>query len=132
MKKKIIQRRCEKSFFRNAYKLRRTLPEIEISVLYLDGTYRIDFLRNKQRGGKIRLPSYALIEGHLECAALDRYIECFPKVPIVTSNGLLNGRIGKFFRYLSKDLVSTTNVIGIHICEKIGIKIATLLGLPNP
>lgn len=86
-----------------------------------DGTFRIDFVRNKKRSGKNPLPGYAIISGTKECLALSNYIECFPEVPILAGNGQYNGRTGRFWRYLTQNGIATIKPIGIHTCQNVSI-----------
>ena len=96
-----------------------------------DGSYRVDFLRNKNYGKQGRA-TYNLIIGTEECLALDNYISAFPEVPFKTKNGKMNGRTGRFWRYFNESGLATVKDMGIHTCEKVGVNIAKLLGMPNP
>ena len=103
-----------------------------------NGDYEIRYNRNKPRGKKQKsADSFTLISGEVEIEALDRYIQCFPDPPVKATNGTMNGRTGRFFRYLRTDqktgkIVSTVMPIGKTPCSKVGLKIAEFLNLPNP
>ena len=111
--------------------LTRTVDENDVA------SFRLSFKRTKQRGKKSRgADAFCLIMGAEEVECLDRYIECFPKVPVASSCGTMNGRVGRLFRYLLPDgplrFKSTVKPIGKNPCTQVGKNIATFLKLPDP
>lgn len=72
----------------------------------------------------------------MEEDALNQYIACFPDPPIRATNGEMNGRTGRFFRYLqpikdSAEIRSTVKPVGKTPCAQVGIQVAKFLKLPN-
>ena len=61
----------------------------------------ITYNRNKIRGKKRRnADSFTIITGELELKVLNAWISYFPDPPVKGQNGQMNGRTGRFFRYL--------------------------------
>ena len=87
--------------------------ENQIRIMRLDNSdFRIMYERSKKRGkDKKHVDKFSTISGDLEKASVQRMWDAFPAIPVKGCNGEMNGRTGRFFRYLqqTKDgkLIST-------------------------
>lgn len=102
-----------------------------------NGDFRNMYERSKKRGkDKKHVDKFSTISGDLEKASVQRMWDAFPAIPAKGRNGEMNGRTGRFFRYLqqTKDgkLISTLKNIGKNVCQKVGKKVAAFLDLTYP